>query len=253
MTSRFHDPSGPGRAAFSPLRPSRRGSALARPDGWRRRAGPPRPRAGPGRRRQAARQAHGPGRGRHLAGADGVQPADAPHRGGRGRLLQLFSPLWSVAPDGSLVPELGRGADHGQRRALRGRPPLARQAARRREVARRRAVHGRGRQMHARPHQQPRLPRRAAGGPRARARYRGGEPDRDHLAHGAGLRPLPRDPLLDLHGPQAHPLQGCRPNAAPFNNAPWQRALQGSSASRATTSCSPPTPTSTARGRISSA
>ena len=127
-----------------------------------------------------------------------------------GVYFNVFSPLWSVAPDGSLVPELaaevptmanGRLSEDGLhwRVKLRddvkwhdGEPFTAEDV------------------KYARPHQQPRLPRRAAGGPRARARYRGGEADRDHLAHGAGLRPT-RDPLLDLHGPQAHPLQGCRP------------------------------------------
>ena len=57
-------------------------------------------------------------------------------------------------------------------------------------MARRRAVHRRGRQIHARACQQPRLPRRHAAGPRARAGRRGGQPDRDHLADGEALRAL---------------------------------------------------------------
>ena len=54
----------------------------------------------------AARQADGPGDRRLLAGADGLQPADAAHRGRRGRLLQPLQPLWASTPTATSSPTL---------------------------------------------------------------------------------------------------------------------------------------------------
>ena len=43
---------------------------------------------------------------RLLAGADGLQPADAAYRGRRGRLLQPVQRALAVGPDGNLIPDL---------------------------------------------------------------------------------------------------------------------------------------------------
>ena len=139
-----------------------------------------------------------------------------------GVYFNIFNPLWSVDPDGKLYPRArGRGADRGERRHLRGRPELARQAARRREMARRHAVHRRGREVHARAHQQPGLPRRpprratswcATSGGRARPRSPGGW--RSAYAPYAAILAwtfiVPKH-VLD---------KAADPNTAPFNNAP---------------------------------
>ena len=106
MTSRFHDPRGPGRAAVSPLRPSRRGllslgliagaAGLVRPGLVLAQAAGAKPPAKP--------------TGQVVVGISQeptvFNPLMLHIEVDEGVYFNVFSPLWSVAPDGSLVPEL---------------------------------------------------------------------------------------------------------------------------------------------------
>ncbi len=172
-----------------------------------------------------------------------------------GVYFNIFSPLWSVAPDGSLVPELAAEvptvANGG----------LSEDGLNWRVKLRDNVKWHDGEPFTA---EDVKYTLDLINNPDFRAGRRAGHelvrdikvvsPTEITWRMETRLRALRRDPLLDLHGPQAHPLQGQlirtpRPSTM-RRSAPGPSS--GSSACRATTSRSPPTPTSTARGRISS-
>src|SRR5689334_23827054 len=106
MTSRFHDPKGPGEAAFSPLRPSRRGllslglmagaAGLVRPGLVLAQAAGGKPPAKP--------------TGQVVVGISQeptvFNPLMLHIEVDEGVYFNVFSPLWSVQPKGQFVPDL---------------------------------------------------------------------------------------------------------------------------------------------------
>ena len=164
----------------------------------------------------------------------------------------VFDSLWKIDPQGKFIPNLAAEIPtRGKRRRLEGRPHLDDQAAPRRHVARRRAVHRRRRRLHARRYPESESHCAQPQRPRARRALCGEGRSHDRDQAEGQLRALSRLLAEDQHHSEAHP-RDASPTSTPRRSTPIRSAPARSSSrsgSRAATSLSSPTRNITAARR----